>query len=677
MAKVRIKRAAIPRAGYDYQDLAGIELLIRHYREPELYAWVMLEADDTDNRALDDVVAARKDGSYEFLQVKFTVDSDRYELDWDWLLDKTKKGTSMLEKWAKSLARVAALGPIHSAGLKTNRMPSAEFAKCLKGKQVDVDLLSEEIRESVESACGGAAGAKTFFRTFDFLGGLPDLDRYESYLRDQLVPTDTDSPGWIVFRHTVQRWATYRNLPEPDGHILREHIVQVITKRRPQPIRQDFIVPEGYSPPSEVFDKFIRGHIVKDENPVTILWGTPGRGKSTYLSYLTQELQKEGAAITRHHYFLSAEDFSSNRISFIDISTSLMDQLNVRHPEVMAGVEQDADKLRSAIGMAAAKLAVKGQRLYIVVDGLDHVWREAQRVDQLNHLFNELLPLPSNVSLIVGTQRVPDEQLPGKLLTISNDDDWIEIPRMDEVAVHRWVVQQDKERPLILRFDPTPQRRKEMIDEIATAFFSISQGHPLHLIYAYEEVIRAGRPTSADDIEQLPPCPDGDIRTYYQGLWVRLKADAKNALHLLAGSEFFWPSLGIRQVLGDFSQIDYLLEPRNVGMVPFHSSIFAWVRDRSDHAESYQALLPKIINWLGNDAPDYWRWGWLWLARAKAGDFKDLLAGATRDWVVESFAKGWPDQQIENILSAAEAKTFEDGDLLANRLLSQSQNPGL
>ncbi len=238
---------------------------------------MLLEADDTDNRALDDVVAARKDGSYEFVQVKFTVDSDRYELDWDWLLAKTKKGTSMLEKWAKSLACVATLGPIHSACLKTNRMPSAEFAKSLKGARVDVDLLPEEIRESVESACGGAAGAKTFFRTFDFLGGLPDLDEYESYFRDQLVPMDTDSLGWLAFRHYVRRWATYQNLPEPDGHILREHVVQLITKRRPQPIRQDFIVPDGYSPPSEAFDKFIRGRIANDDHPVTIIWGTPGQ----------------------------------------------------------------------------------------------------------------------------------------------------------------------------------------------------------------------------------------------------------------------------------------------------------------------------------------------------------------------------------------------------------------
>ena len=210
MARVQIKPAAIPRAGYEYQDLVGIEVLIRQYRDPELYAWVLLEADDTTFRALDDVVAARKDGSFEFIQVKFTVDSDRYELDWDWLLAKTTNGTSMLEKWAKSLARVAAMGPIHSAGLKTNRIPSAEFAKFLKGSRVDIDLLPKDIRDSVESACGGAAEAKQFFRTFDFLGGLPDFDRYENGLRDQIVPTDTDWLGWLVFRHNVRRWAIYQ-----------------------------------------------------------------------------------------------------------------------------------------------------------------------------------------------------------------------------------------------------------------------------------------------------------------------------------------------------------------------------------------------------------------------------------------------------------------------------------
>ena len=658
----KIKSAAIPRAGYDYQDLAGIEVLIRHYRDPDLYDWIALEADESAYRALDDVVAARKDGSFELVQVKFTVDSERYELDWPWLLGKTERGTSLLAKWTKSLVRVEALGPIYSAVLRTNRRPSKAFAECLRGTYVDFDRIPLAVRQLVSAECGGAESARAFFRRFEFLAGALDLIALEDQMRDQLVPSDTDILGWLILRNSVRRWATFKNLPEPDGHISRDHILQIITKKRPHPIRQDFVVPEGYAPPRAQFDQLMRQRISNDANPITILWGTPGRGKSTYLSFLSQQLRTQGAAVTRHHYFLTSEDSSSNRTSFNEISTSLMEQLYVHHPKAMVGVPEDFSKLRAVITLVARNLKANGQRLYIVVDGLDHVWRDTGHVQQLDHLFNELLPLPSNVSLIVGTQKVAEEQLPRRLLSIAKEDDWLEIPSMDEVSVSRWVMQQDGARPLILRFNPLPSRRAEIMEEIASAFFHISRGHPLHLIYAYEGLIRKGSPVSAEDIEQLPACPDGDIRGYYKGLWVRLGPGGKNTLHMLAGSDFFWPGFGIRQVLGDYSDIDFLLEPRNVGMVPFHSSIFAWVRQRQDHAEAYEALLPRITAWLENQAPDYWKWGWLWLTRARAGDYTDLLSGATRDWVVESLVKGWPDRQIENILAVAERKTFDDSD---------------
>lgn len=661
--KVAIKAAAIPRAAYEYQDLAGIEVLLRHYRDPGLFKWVLLEADDTKYKSLDDVVAARTDGTFEFVQVKFTVDSERYELDWPWLLAKTGAGTSMLDKWSKSLARVAAMGPVHSACLKTNRPPSAEFAKCLNGSRVALDLLDEATRATVEAECGGADAAKYFFGAFDFIGAQPDFDEYEQALRDQVVPADTDPLGWIFFRHHVRTWAINKNQPSHDGRILREHVAQVINKRRPQPLRQDFIVPDGYSPPSATFDDEIRARLKTDSNPVTVLWGTPGRGKSTYLSYLTLTLQEAGAAVLRHHYFLPAEDSVADRTSFTDIATSLIDQLGARHSDAMTGVSDDDREFRRSIIAAAENLASNGKRLYIVIDGLDHVWRDSRRVDQLNHLFNELLPIPPNVSLIVGTQRVPDDQLPSKLLTLSSDGDWREIPAMDQAVVHRWLARLDGARPLLLRFDPTPDRRSELISEISDAFFEISWGHPLHLIYAYEELVRSGHAISADDVRLLPPCPDGDIRTYYQGLWVRLSATAKNTLNMLAGSGFYWPSLGIRQVLGDFHEIDHLLEPRRFGMVPFHSSVFAWVRERNDHDEAYRALLPRVIAWLESDAPEYWKWGWTWLTKAKAGDFTDLLAGVTRDWVVDSLSRGWPVDQMESMLKQAEEKAFRDGNL--------------
>lgn len=657
-----IKTAAIPRAGYEYQDLAGIEVLLKHYRDPGLFNWVKLEADDSQFKALDDVVAERVDGSYEFVQVKFTVDSERYELEWPWLLEKSGKGTSMLAKWAASFARVAAMGRIHSACLKTNRPPSAAFRRGLVGSRVSLDKLEAGLRKSVEAECGGHAEAELFFNSFDFLGEQPEFEDYERQLRDQVVPADTDPLGWVYFRHHVRTWATNKNQPSPDGKILREHVAQVINKRRPQPLRQDFVVPEGYEPPSAEFYEAVRKRL-HDNKSTTVIWGTPGRGKSTFLSHLTLKLQEEGAAVLRHHYFIPAEDDFSDRTSFTDIAASLLEQLGARHSGSMDGVSDNYHEFRRSISAAAANLAKEGKRLYIVIDGLDHVWRDNRRVDQLNHLFNELLPAPENVSLVVGTQRVADEQLPSKLLTLAKDDDWQEIPVMEQPVVHHWVAHMDEARPLLLRFDPDPERRAELVSEIADAFFQISRGHPLHLIYAYEQLVRAGVPISADDVRALDRCPDGDIRTYYQSLWVRLTPTAKSALQMLAGSGFHWPSLGIRQVLGDFSEIDHLLEPRRYGMVPFHSSVFAWVRERADHDEAYVALLPKIVAWLENDAPEYWRWGWLWLTKARAGDFADLLSGTTRDWVVSSLSNGWPPEQIESILKTAEERCFLEGDL--------------
>lgn len=657
-----IKRTAITRAGYEYQDLVGIEILINHFRDPDLYEWVQLESDDAEFQSLDDVVALRKDASIEFVQVKFTVNSEENFLDWGWLLEAKGRGSSMLSKWAKSFFRAKSQGRVHRARLVTNRLPSPSFAKSLEGTLVKLDSVAGDIRGRIESACGGAQQAEEFFSEFEFSGEQLDLDRYEEALRDKLVPTDTDSSGWLLLRTFVRRWAIQKNDPQPDGKIRREHLVQLITKRRPQPISQEFYVPPGYQVPSQSFDQTVRARIAAPQTPITILWGTPGRGKSTYLSDLTQKLQREDEVVLRHHYFLSSDGPRANRMSYSDIAVSIIDQLFSRYPDVANGIVADVDKLHTDLGTAAAKLAKNGKRLYLVIDGLDHVWRDTSRTDQLEFLFNALLPLPANVSLIVGTQRVPDAQLPGRLLATAKDADWIEVPRMDETAVHRWLEAQDAARPMILSQRGHRERGEELAD-IAAALFRVSQGHPLHLIYALEGLVRTGKEISTDDIDALPPCPDGDIRSYYKALWVKLPVTARNILHALAGSDFFWPDLGIRECLGDYSEIDFLLEPRNAGMIPFHQSVFAYVREMPDHAASYAALLPKIVLWLETRAPEYWRWGWLWLAQAETGNFKPLFEGANRDWVVSSLAAGWPERQISRILSVAEGACFEQGDL--------------
>ena len=85
-----LKKAGILRVSFDYQDLIGIELLLSFFRDPDKYRWVELDSEDPEVGYLDDVVAARGDGSYEVIQVKFTLDPDRHFLDWDWLLEKNR-----------------------------------------------------------------------------------------------------------------------------------------------------------------------------------------------------------------------------------------------------------------------------------------------------------------------------------------------------------------------------------------------------------------------------------------------------------------------------------------------------------------------------------------------------------------------------------------------------------
>ena len=655
-----IKTPAIIRAGFDYQDLVGLEVLIRHFRDPTLYSWVELEAEDPAVQSLDDIIALRLDGSVEFTQVKFTVDADTYPLDWDWLLRRAKRGRSMLAKWAAAFARARSHGPIARAELRTNRRPSAAFAAYLESSFVKLDRLPPELRATVEEECGGADRASDFFGLFAFVGALPDLAKLEHRLRDQLVPDDTDETGWLRLRDEVRRWATYRGSPPPDGRILRDHLVQLITRKRPQPIRQDFAIPEHYTPPSTIFDQGLRLRAESDTTPLTVIWGSPGRGKSTYLSYLTASLQAAKNVVLRHHYFLPT-DPAGNRTSFFEITNSLLHQLAAQRRDLFEDGGDEAGAFRRALEHAATKLKGEGSKLYLIVDGLDHVWRDTERIDQLNYLFAALLPLPDNVVLLVGTQKVPDAQLPKRLIAQADRSDWVEIPPMDEPAVHHWVRHQDADRPFRLAHEG--RSRTEEIDAMAGALFGISAGHPLHLIYSIESLRLSGQALTDGLVAGLPSCPDGDIRKYYQKLWSSLSEGARELLHGLAGSDFYWPSTGVRSCFGNHHEIAFLMEPRASGLSPFHGSLFAWVRDLDDHDDVYRALLPKIIAWLSEDAPLYWRWGWLWLAKAKLGDPADLLAGCTRDWAVTSLAHGWSEVQVEKVVAAAETAAFAQDNL--------------
>ncbi|MDH4982167.1 hypothetical protein [Hyphomicrobium sp. D-2] len=336
LSKHEIKTSAITRAGFEYQDLIGIQLLIAFYRDPKLYVWIKLEADDVEVRALDDILASRPDGTLDVTQVKFTVDPERYFLDWDWLLEKKPKGTSMLAKWANSVLTLARDGKIHSAKLRTNRMPSPEFAKALQGYAVHYDLLADDIKLKLNGDIGSEADARQFLSIWQFHHSEPMLSDLEYQLMSSLVPSDADPSKWLLLRDRARRWAINKNQPAPDGRIQHGHLTQIITKSKLQPMPQQFRVPDGYRVPRQDFHAGLMKDISEQAKNLLVLWGSPGRGKSTYLSYLIEQLRAADVSVIRHHYFLSLEDPTMDRVSFADIASSLMNQIAIHYPDGVA-----------------------------------------------------------------------------------------------------------------------------------------------------------------------------------------------------------------------------------------------------------------------------------------------------------------------------------------------------
>ncbi|AOO81563.1 hypothetical protein BHK69_14850 [Bosea vaviloviae] len=667
------KTPGILRAGFDYQDLISIQLLIRYFREPSLYDWIKVEATEAEFQSIDDIVARRPDGRFELRQVKFTPDPTEtaVALDWDWLLaKKTPKTRSLIQKWLPTTILHLDHGTLASASLHTDRRPGGTFAEALDDVLVVYDRIPHVVLSRIHEQLGNETDARRFFEVFEFHHSEDVLEDLEYRLKAVLVPSDTNETGWLSLRKAVWTWATQKDRPGPGGKIRHLDLRQIIA-RKPTPIPQDFRVPAGYSPPDKAFDNSFRDR-VRNNDGVHVLWGPPGRGKSTYLSHLVDQKRPGNEVWIRHHYFLSLTDSSHGRFYFTEIAHSLCDQLQTAGEEGSARLD-----LSSVIAKRAGELAAKGGRLIIVIDGLDHVWRERRSLEQMVQLFDHLLPLPPNVSLIVGSQKVPDAQLPPRLLKIAPKSKWLELPLMSPDVVHGWLQGQAKTRHLVIGSDDEARRERSgkkalaiTLRNLSLAFHRASRGLPLHLIYALETLVRRGGAVTASDVDALPACPDGDIRTYYQGLWTRISPLARELLHVLAGLQFALPPSGLWQCFGRapdveaaIDEIDHLMERRRTGVIPFHGSIFAFVRELADHDGIWGQRGGDVVTWLETMAPPYWRWAWLWVTKGQLGDVGGLKSGPDRAWVIDAMARGYPLEQITLILSRAEDAAFEAFDL--------------
>jgi hypothetical protein len=663
----KIKPSQLTRVGYAYQDLVCISTLINWFHDPEKYQWMSIEGNQgLDHvKSLDDVICFTASGEYELYQVKFTIDSERDDLrlDFDWLLKKKNKGTSLIEKWSSDIEKFGSSNTIAIAKLITNRIPDQVLSNCLKDKKIDYTLVPEDIKSKISTQLGSEEKAIIFFEFLIFEHSQKEIDDLELQLRDSLIPDHANEESWLQLLKTVARWASRRREPAPDGKIYLKHIHEILSLGSRRTISQFFEIPGGYKPPTEEFYNEI---LNTTANPgCHVISGLPGMGKSTFLSFLTDQLIQSKTPVIRHHYYLSPQ-FIGDRIAFNNAAQSLQSQIKTLYPTDFDSDNLDPHQLETWITKAVDKAAENNKTLVIIIDGLDHVYRERSDISQLEHLVNRITPFKENICLLFGTQPISDEHLPNSLLrSAPREHTWINIPRMglDAIKSRLDFIATNDETKLV----GDEAHNVSVLIEISQALLDISHGYPLHIIYSLNSLQLADKNISKYDVERLPTCPDGDIHKYYENLWVSLSEGAKEILLLIANADFSWPDkTHISYCFDDsltfqnsFSEIQHLIEQRLSGIYPFHSSLFVYLRRKNTFVQSRDRLNRVSKIWINTHAPEYWRWGWEWIIEANLGNTNPLLQGINRGWLVQALCNGYPLEHIEHIFGVAEHIAFD------------------
>lgn len=668
---MKVKNSAIIYTGYDYQTLQGVKLLAEWLHSPTQYIRVAFEADTDSNETpvgIDDIVCERPNGVKDFWQVKFTPSPDKDEncLSWNWLLKisgKTARSRSILKKLHDSINAVPGekLGDVV---LLTNKRPDRSMESCLSGSKIDFNQVDDELQQVIIQQLGSSEDAIFLFSKLTVKHSDGDYLTIKRSVRTELLKF-SDDIGVERLVARAREWAMFHNNPPENGWIYLHHVREVLSSKRPDPIPELFSVPKDYCLPNSDFHNDLLTRINRSNGEVITLTGKPGVGKSTYLSFLCQELEEQEVPLIRHHYFLSLGDTTEDRLSPRIVAESLLHQIDSFHKESTASTSQP-ENLRDALLTCANYYKLKGKPFVVLIDGLDHVWRDnARNKKPLDETFRQLLPATDNLVILIGTQPVDHELLPRTLLTYSPKNEWHWLPEMSGNSIYEFLKLYIESGRLFLNCHE--DQVDEEIQESASALLRVTNGYPLHVIYSSEYMSHHGLALSFWQIEKLPPCANGNITTYYSELWRNLNYRQKDILHLCSDFQFAWPRKAIGTVVNDHHEyapsvdaVAHMLSEGVCGVRPFHESLVVFVRNQEEHQERINALLPCVCEWLSLSAPTHLKDNWLWSSLARAGDASELRQGVTRDWVLDKLMVGMPVKSCIRLLSEAETYAFQD-----------------
>jgi hypothetical protein len=643
------------------------------------FIWIKVEA--TDAGSLDDVVAQYSDNRVDYVQVKHSTypDEVKDQFDWNTLVERKlgKRKTelpSLLQKWAKSFFVLSNnTADSVNARLITNRRPSASVALAYDRvtSKIDFSRIPEEIRHTIQSQIEDDSRTKTFFENFKFCFDYNDLETIELSTLARFQRLGGTTNGWNNLKETLRGWIRDRIGLGPTQEIRISDARRAALWGSLTGLPQGFPIPPDYVVPfPDLHEELVRRVRISGEPPIVVC-GQPGIGKSTYLSYLYECLSKMNVPTIRHHFYLSMNESRRDRYNHRRVIESLMKDLLDQHGEALGDLEVQNPRpelFEPWLDQCSDFFQKHQKKLVVILDGLDHVWREHGNLDELVLLLEFFVKERPGVTLVLGSQPASLDKLPHRISRLLPSEKWLYLPRLSRESVYEWVKFHRQEIETSDKLAP-PDIDRNLLS-IANVLFDLSHGHPLILRYLFQAFL---------DSDEFPEgfgrkfgfrVTTGDVWEYYEYLWSSLSIEAKTMLSIISMIDFSWKRNSVVQCNINFGyskvnaqmgwiDIEHLLVRDALGWKFFHSSIVFFVRDQREYKENIREARSAVIRWLETDAPELWRWSYLWSVKSENGDVAPLIEGVNRDWIIDSLTKGLSRGRTKEIVRLAASESIE------------------
>ena len=637
------------REGYEYQDLIGIKELLYFSENRDKYDYIHIECSEIEFKYIDDIVCKLKnEEKYKCIQAKYTVDSKKYILDWDWLIHKKETGKSNLQKWSETCIKFINENKLSEFIVTTNRNLSEEIKNIFLDNKISWELIPDDKQKFLINHIGSEENCKTFFENCKFHLLKKNYNELDEELYENYVKLYNDSKAnWTFFKECVRDYAIRKTDP-----ITYEILQRILYCKPPKPLDQDFMVPDNYVVPDINFHNNLISEIINGNEHCIILKGSPGVGKSTYLSYLKKCIEETENYVVRHHFYLSVQDIKAERYKYWNIKNSILEQIN----NIFNYTFSENSDLHNVLSTVSQE--IKNKKLLIIIDGLDHVWRDEKNTTVIQIILNDMFPLPNNIKLIVGTQPIGRDFIPKQL--IENNNVCYELPFMTQSSIENFLKNNPKINP------PEHYNNYDFYNKLAISFEKITNGHPLHLIYSIEYLLNNNIDVIPYKVESLPKCPNNDIRKYYDNLLSSIDEVSKQLINIIVISEIDCLKKGdlikclTANLISDASkyikQIKHLLYNDGDFLKIFHESISAYINSNISPEDKTTALI-QLQKWINQDNSLILKNLYLPIINASLGEYGNII-NINRTTILEYVNNGYPIERIIKFLSKVEKILF-------------------